>query len=491
MESIHGRAVGSNAYTADGRKAKVKLGNGLYETYDYRPAGTATKYMLGTISPGQFTAANNRLNMAGVSYDAAGNQTSYDELTLEYDAEGRNTKVKDRNIDYVTFTYDGEGRRVKKISGGITTYYVYDALGQLGAEYSNQAPSNSGVSYLFTDMLGSVRTITDGSGAVKECYDYLPFGRMLTSLDNGRSAAGCHPPGEYPDSRVDEKFTGKKRDNETGLDYFGARYMSGPEGRFMSPDPSMLSTVKAIPQSWNRYTYVLNNPLRYIDPNGELWISSNDASNPYSWVDECGENQTCHETIAARVGDALRVYGSSSARDITDYATNEHGMIDVANLSGHVNANFESIQTLGQEENFLGIAQALTLFNVGSIYGQNYPADSPLVLTGASTATGGSAIIRQSHQNGTNIDLRYMGADGTSLTGNTAAANGDPERNMLIMNLFAQQNAGLGAAITGDPARYGLGALNSENLRLIHRNHMHFQNTYPARMEPRIMPGQR
>ena len=358
---LRSAAVGSNAYTADGRKAKVKLGNGLYETYDYRPAGTATEYRLGTILnegdlttleyhfnatrnngnvwqqkvlrnnnssqdwaqefeydgvnrlknakeyrintissvawnraysydrygnrrvtstglanepleptvTGHFTAANNRLNMAGVSYDAAGNQTSYDELTLEYDAEGRNTKVKYGSSDHVTFAYDGEGRRVKKISGGITTYYVYDALGQLAAEYSNQAPSNSGVSYLFTDMLGSVRTITNAIGAVVECYDYLPFGRLLTSGTNGRSAAGCYPAGEYPDSRADEKFTGKKRDNETGLDFFEARYMSAPEGRFMSPDKPLLDQHAGDPQSWNLYAYARNNPLLYADPTGE------------------------------------------------------------------------------------------------------------------------------------------------------------------------------------------------------------------------------
>jgi uncharacterized protein RhaS with RHS repeats len=98
------------------------------------------------------------------------------------------------------------------------------------AEYSN-AQATSGTSYLFTDMLGSVRTITDASKAITECYDYLPFGRILSASDNGRSAAGCHPSSGAPitpASSVDEKFTGKKRDNETGLDYFGARYFSAP-----------------------------------------------------------------------------------------------------------------------------------------------------------------------------------------------------------------------------------------------------------------------
>ena len=294
------------------------------------------------------------------------------------------------------------------------------------------------------------------------------------------------------------KFTSKKRDNETGLDYFGARYMSAPLGRFMSPDPSMLSTVKANPQTWNRYTYVLNNPLKLVDPNGELWVASGNANDPYSWVDECEENQTCHETIAARIGNSLRVYGSLNARDTADYGVNEHGLINVDELAGHANANFVNIQTPGQEENYLGIAQAVALFNVAARYGQEFTNDSPLVFLGGSTAIGGSAIslvtgdpLHQSHRNGANLDLRYMGANGNSLTGNTAAANGEPLRNIFIINSFAQQNAGLGAALTGDPARYGLGALSSEALRLQHQNHMHFQRTYPARVEPRIVPGQR
>lgn len=54
----------------------------------------------------------------------------------------------------------------------------------------------------------------------------------------------------------------------TGLDYFGARYFSGAQGRFTSPDPLLNSGRPWEPQSWNRYSYVLNNPLRYIDPLG-------------------------------------------------------------------------------------------------------------------------------------------------------------------------------------------------------------------------------
>ena len=64
------------------------------------------------------------------------------------------------------------------------------------------------------------------------------------------------------------RFTGKERDAETGLDFFLARYYSGAQGRFTSPDPFLASGRPEDPQSWNRYAYARNNPLAYIDPTG-------------------------------------------------------------------------------------------------------------------------------------------------------------------------------------------------------------------------------
>jgi RHS repeat-associated protein len=62
--------------------------------------------------------------------------------------------------------------------------------------------------------------------------------------------------------------TGKERDAETGLDYFGARYVSSAQGRFTSPDAPFADQHVEDPQSWNLYAYVRNNPLRYVDPTG-------------------------------------------------------------------------------------------------------------------------------------------------------------------------------------------------------------------------------
>jgi RHS repeat-associated protein len=63
-------------------------------------------------------------------------------------------------------------------------------------------------------------------------------------------------------------FTGKERDQESGFDYFGARYYGSALGRFTSADPGNASVHRVNPQSWNAYSYSLNRPLSLVDPNG-------------------------------------------------------------------------------------------------------------------------------------------------------------------------------------------------------------------------------
>ncbi|MGJ5813326.1 RHS repeat-associated core domain-containing protein [Paludibaculum fermentans] len=146
--------------------------------------------------------------------------------------------------------------------------YVYDATGRLAAEYGSVA-TTPGVSYLATDHLGSTRHVLNGGVAKR--YDYWPFGEEMLAGTGGRQATEYNssvPTVGQPDQATGMKFTGKEPDSETGLDYFGARYFSGAQGRFTTPDPLMASARASNSQTWNRYAYALNNPLRYVDPDG-------------------------------------------------------------------------------------------------------------------------------------------------------------------------------------------------------------------------------
>ena len=179
---------------------------------------------------------------------------------LRFDLEGRLRRSIPGSGAETSYEYDGEGRRVLKQTGQSKTVFVYDAGGQLAAEYGGTV-SASGTEYLHGDMLGSTRLVTDGTKAGRR-FDYWPFGAELTGGDTAYRTVG------FAGTGVTQRFTGKERDAETGLDYFGARYFASAQGRFSSPDPLLGSANPLDPQSWNRYTYGLNNPLRYIDPLG-------------------------------------------------------------------------------------------------------------------------------------------------------------------------------------------------------------------------------
>jgi len=102
---------------------------------------------------------------------------------------------------------------------------------------------------------------------------YLPFGEELFAGTGGRTTAQ----GYTSSDNVRQKFTQKERDNETGLDFFGARYYGSTQGRFTSVDPVTVTPERFYdPQQFNLYAYTRNNPLRFIDPTGKTLTISGD-----------------------------------------------------------------------------------------------------------------------------------------------------------------------------------------------------------------------
>ena len=81
------------------------------------------------------------------------------------------------------------------------------------------------------------------------------------------------------------KFTGKERDPETGLDNFGARYYASSYARFMSPDPGHADAVLDNPQSWDAYSYVMDNPETLTDPSGTAACGQKDMSGCQNEID--------------------------------------------------------------------------------------------------------------------------------------------------------------------------------------------------------------
>ena len=117
---------------------------------------------------------------------------------------------------------------------GVTrTTFVYDAGGDLAVEYTTStAPAATGTEYLTADHLGCTRMVTDNQGHIEQ-HDYLPFGEeILGAVGGWRTGISTYGP-----NTIRQKFTGKERDVETGLDYFEARYFSSSQGRFTGPDP--------------------------------------------------------------------------------------------------------------------------------------------------------------------------------------------------------------------------------------------------------------
>ncbi len=125
--------------------------------------------------------------------------------------------------------------------------------------------------YYHGDYLGSARLLSSENGYPVWQAAYLPFGQEWN-----------------PQITVNNyKFTGKERDPESGLDNFIARYNSSSLGRFMSPDPDNAGAIDEDPQTWNAYSYVRNNPLRYTDPDGtHVRICVDGASKCYDLSDD-------------------------------------------------------------------------------------------------------------------------------------------------------------------------------------------------------------
>ncbi len=233
-----------------------------------------------------YNPATNRLNLADSStgqtatYDSNGNLLSVGTgsgttYSFSYDAENRQTSLA-YGSGTTQYVYDGLGQRVQTIApNATTTTFVYDVFGQMVADYdapiSPTPPCQT--CYLSWDHLGTTRMVTDQNGNAVSRHDFAPFGDELISGEAGRGNLwGANDP-------VRQKFTGAEQDNQD-VSFFQARYYLAPQGRFNSPDPANFGADILNPQSWNGYSYVMNSPLSFVDPEGLQDISAAPPSGP-------------------------------------------------------------------------------------------------------------------------------------------------------------------------------------------------------------------
>jgi RHS repeat-associated protein len=176
-------------------------------------------------------------------YDHNGNQTKRTiggtTYTLTYDEENRLAGVSGGAS--ATFVYDGDGVRIKGTVGGTT------------AVRRSGYGSDNNLFWLLTDHLGSTAVTLWPGGAKKAELRYKAFGETRYTSSS--------TPTTY-------RYTGQREESAIGLYFYRGRWYDVVLGRFVQADT--IVPDPANPQSLNRFSYVLNNPVRYTDPTGHL-----------------------------------------------------------------------------------------------------------------------------------------------------------------------------------------------------------------------------
>jgi RHS repeat-associated protein len=247
----------------------------VYGTYSYDRYGNRwqqTSPQGGPAPSYSFDTATNHIN--GLSYDAAGNMTNDGFHSYTYDAEGKILQVDGGASGQ--YVYDALDRRVRTQNAGATYEYQYDYAGRRISSWLE--PMNfgnegriywdgqqiayrawNGQTYFeHKDMIGTERMRTNYAGFIASTYQSLPWG----------DGYGANETSNVGDGLDNLHFAQLDKDSESNTEHAQFRQYSSTQGRWMSPDPYDGSYDFTNPQSFNRYSYVGNNPLSFSDPSG-------------------------------------------------------------------------------------------------------------------------------------------------------------------------------------------------------------------------------
>src|ERR1700735_4287945 len=266
-DPFYGAGNQTCSYTHDdmSRIAGANCGSPWAQTFSYDAFGNISKSGTVSFQP-TYSYLTNRMTMVGSStptYDANGNATNDTAHTYAWDAASRPV-----TIDSVGLTYDALGRMAEQNRSGAFSQIVYTPLGTKFALTNGQtltkafAPLTGGLQAVYTssglayyrhsDWVGSSRFASTSTRTMYFDRAYAPFGEAYAETGT-----------------TDLSFTGMNQDTVANLYDFPAREYNTIHGRWPSPDPAGISSVRRrSPQTWNRYAYVRNGPLNQIDPLG-------------------------------------------------------------------------------------------------------------------------------------------------------------------------------------------------------------------------------
>jgi RHS repeat-associated protein len=169
--------------------------------------------------------------------------------------------MKKNSTTVATFVYDGDGKRVKSTIAGTTIIFVgnhYEVSGETITKYYFAGATRvamrigSSLRYLLSDHLGSTSIVTNSVGTVVSENRYKAWGEV-------RYTSGTTP--------TKYTYTGQYTyTSDFGLMYYNARWYDPALGRFAQADPMVQNPYYST--SYDRYSYVYNNPVKYIDPTG-------------------------------------------------------------------------------------------------------------------------------------------------------------------------------------------------------------------------------
>ncbi len=244
--------VMSMDYNANGNiTSKTGLGNYLYAEDNAGPhALTRVQNSSGLINTRGQLIEYNPFNKATLLRDTVGTDAYNLDITYGPDQQRWKTVLKKNNAVNRTTLFLGD---YEKITESGVTRHLYYLPGP--ALYVKQSGQTDKIYYLHSDHLGSVISITDGAGSEVFRAAYDAWGRQTVTNNTIKFYRG---------------YTGHEHLPEFGLINMNGRMYDPTVGRFLGADPYV--QLPDYSQNFNRYSYCLNNPLVYTDPDGEIII---------------------------------------------------------------------------------------------------------------------------------------------------------------------------------------------------------------------------